>query len=104
MNFRRAPTKQRKLTANAVLQPLISRISVTEFHTKSSLRQKRRADVTSGPIEGTLVYIYKKQAMSGMTRTGGALTPARQRKGTIISIGLCGSHALTHQTCKVINL
>lgn len=42
--------------------------------------------------------------MRTMTRTKGALLPARCRKGIIRSIGLCGSNGLAYQTHKSMRL
>jgi len=47
----------------------------------------------SNPMKGIVLYSYKDQAMKMLTRDKGALSPARQSKGTTDFTGLCGSMA-----------
>ncbi|KAK4828827.1 hypothetical protein QYF61_000884 [Mycteria americana] len=49
-------------------------------------------------MEELLTCMYKKWVMNTMTRTRGALPPARWRKGTTKFTGLCGFDGLAHQT------
>jgi len=55
-------------------------------------------------LKGPLSHFYNKRVTNTLTRTRGALPPARWRKGTTMFIGQCGFGGLADQIHKSIKL